>query len=76
MLSPPRIGSGRVRTGASTRSDAWPSAWLVDEPSKPQVGIVSALARIRVLERSLAVGCVPSIQMYSALIATAVNLAN
>ena len=70
MLSPPRIGSGQLKTGCSTQSDLSPGAWLVDEPSKPQIG--SSLvpsSRILVFERSLAVGSVPSIQMYSALYA-------
>ena len=70
MSSPPRIGSGQEKTGLSTRSEEWPSAWFVEDPSKPQIGrswpLVSS-ARIFVLERSLAVGSVPSIQMYSAL---------
>ncbi len=69
--SPPRIGSGQVKTGFSTQSEAWPSAWLVEDPSKPQIGSASRPAgepaMILVLERSLAVGSVPSIQMYSAL---------
>src|ERR1700722_20731939 len=75
MLSPPRIGSGQVNTGTSTRSEAWPSAWLVLEPSKPQVPGCAPSARILVLERSLAVGSVPSIQMYSALTLTGAVLA-
>jgi hypothetical protein len=66
-FEPPRIGSGQENTGWSTRSEAWPSAWLVLEPSKPQIGSASPSARILVLERSFAVGSVPSIQMYSAL---------
>lgn len=72
MSSPPRIGSGHVKTGFSTRSEAWPSAWLVLDPSKPQMGSSATSddgepGMILVLERSLAVGSVPSIQMYSAL---------
>lgn len=70
MSSPPRIGSGKLATGLSTRSEACPSAWFVEEPSKPQIGSSAPLASspsIFVLERSLAVGSVPSIQMYSAL---------
>src|SRR4051794_5033807 len=66
-LLPPRIGSGQLKTGLSTRSEEEPSAWLVLDPSKPQVGSSSPSARILVFERSLAVGLVPSIQMYSAL---------
>lgn len=66
-LAPPRIGSGQENTGWSTRSEAWPSAWFVLDPSKPQIGSSSPSDMIFVLERSLAVGSVPSIQMYSAL---------
>lgn len=65
--SPPRIGSGYVATGLSTRSELWPSAWLVLEPSKPHTPGSAPSARILVFERSFAVGSVPSIQMYSAL---------
>ena len=69
--SPPRIGSGHMKTGLSTQSDLSPVAWLVDEPSKPQIGRSArpdgaSLSMIFVLERILAVGSVPSIQMYSA----------
>ncbi len=71
MSSPPRIGSGQVKTGLRTRSEEWPSAWFVEDPSKPQIGSASrptgSPVMILVLERSLAVGWVPSIQMYSAL---------
>ena len=68
MLSPPRIGSGQLNTGWSTQSDLSPGAWLVDEPSKPQIGSsLTPSSRILVFERSLAVGSVPSTQMYSAL---------
>ena len=38
-----------------------------DEPSKPQMGSSVPSVRILVFDRSLAVGSVPSIQMYSAL---------
>src|SRR5215467_2621399 len=75
MLSPPRMGSGQLNTGTSTRSEAWPSAWPVLEPSKPQMPGCAPSARILVLERSLAVGSVPSIQMYSALKLTGAVLA-
>ena len=64
---PPRIGSGKEATGLRTRSEAWPSAWFVLEPSKPQIGGSAPSVRILVFDRSLAVGRVPSIQMYSAL---------
>src|SRR5688572_11015940 len=72
MLSPPRIGSGQLNTGRSTQSDLSPGAWLVDDPSKPQIGSSLGFvpsSRIFVFERSLAVGSVPCTQMYSALIA-------
>src|SRR5262245_22532574 len=65
--SPPRIGSGHEKTGCSTQSDLSPGAWLVLEPSNPQMGSSAPSARILVFDRSLAVGSVPSIQMYSAL---------
>ena len=69
-LSPPRIGSGQLKTGWSTQSDLSPGAWFVDEPSKPQIGrSVLPCSMIFVFERSLAVGVVPSTQMYSALYA-------
>src|ERR687897_1576273 len=73
MLSPPRIGSGQLNTGWSTQSDLSPGAWLVEEPSKPQIGrSLTPSSRIFVFERSLAVGAVPSTQMYSALYAIGV----
>jgi hypothetical protein len=56
-----------VNTGCSTQSDALPGAWLVEDPSKPQMGSSAPSAMILVFDRSLAVGSVPSIQMYSAL---------
>ena len=66
-LSPPRIGSGQWNTGLSTQSLLSPVAWLVLEPSKPQIGSSAPSGTIFVFERSLEVGSVPSIQMYSAL---------
>ena len=65
--SPPRIGSGTEYTGISTQSLLSPVAWLVLEPSKPHTGSGAPSGTIFVLERSFAVGSVPSIQMYSAL---------
>jgi hypothetical protein len=44
-----------------------PGAWLVLDPSKPQIGGFWPAGTIFVFERSFAVGLVPSIQMYSAL---------
>src|SRR5256885_2004148 len=67
LLSPPCTGSGQTNTGCSTQSDALPGAWLVLDPSKPQMPGLSPSLTILVFERSLAVGSVPSIQMYSAL---------
>ena len=64
------MGSGQLNTGWSTQSDLSPGAWFVDEPSKPQIGrSFVPSSRIFVFERSLAVGAVPSTQMYSALYA-------
>src|SRR5262245_60613710 len=67
LFLPPRIGSGQTNTGLSTQSLLLPGAWLVLEPSKPQMGGASPSGTIFVLLRSLAVGSDPSIQMYSAL---------
>ena len=65
--SPPRIGSGQTNTGCRTQSELDPGAWLVLEPSKPQIGSSALSGRTLVFDRSRAVGSVPSIQMYSAL---------
>src|SRR5512136_2151716 len=72
-LSPPRIGSGHENTGRSTQSELEPGAWLVLEPSKPQIGRSLPSCRTFVFDRRRAVGSVPSIQMYSALIATVLS---
>src|SRR5689334_1190816 len=74
LLSPPRSGSGQDHTGRSTQSDLSPGAWFVLEPSKPQIGRSALSGRTFVLDRSRAVGSVPSIQMYSALYATSLLL--
>ncbi len=67
MCLPPRIGSGQLKTGFSTQSDASPVACSVDDPSKPQIpGSWTSSARILVLLRSSGVGFTPSSQMYSA----------
>src|SRR3954452_12106748 len=71
--SPPRIGSGHDHTGRNTQSDLSPVAWFVELPSKPQMGSSAPSARILVLLRSLAVGSVPSIQMYSARYTTVLS---
>ena len=66
--SPPRIGSGHENTGWRTQSELLPGAWLVLEPSNPQMGRgLEPSVMTLVLDRSRAVGSVPSIQMYSAL---------
>src|SRR5262245_46306340 len=70
MASPPRTGPGHENTGCKTQSEFEPGAWLVLEPSKPQIGGSAPSFMIFVFERSRAVGSVPSIQMYSALIIT------
>jgi hypothetical protein len=56
-----------MNTGLSTQSEFEPGAWFVLDPSKPQIGGCCPLGTIFVFDRSLAVGLVPSIQMYSAL---------
>ena len=38
LLSPPRTGSGQMKTGFKTQSEFSPVAWLVLEPSKAQMG--------------------------------------
>ena len=66
-LSPSdRRGSGQTNTGCRTQSESLPSAWLVLEPSNPQIGGSLPFSTIFVLLRSSGVGSVPSIQMYSA----------
>ena len=66
LSSGPRRGSGTMNTGRRTQSESWPSAWLVLEPSKPQMPGSSPSAMTLVLLRSSGDGSVPSIQMYSA----------
>ena len=70
MLLPPRMGSGHDHTGRSTQSLLSPGAWLVDEPSKPQIPGSAPSVTILVLLRRSGLGVVPSIQMYSAWYAT------
>ncbi len=62
----PRSGFGHVKTGSNMQSELAPVAWFVLDPSKPHSGGFLPLAMILVLLRSLCVGSVPSIQMYSA----------
>ena len=51
--SPPRIGSGqREHRASSTQSLLSPVAWLVLEPSKPQIGSAAPSGTILVFERS------------------------
>ena len=66
LSSGPRSGSGQDQTGRSTQSESWPRAWLVLEPSKPQMPGSFPSGTIRVLLRRSGDGSVPSIQMYSA----------
>jgi len=66
-LSPSaRNGSGQTKTGCSTQSESWPAAWLVLEPSNPQMPGSLPFSTILVLLRRSGEGSVPSIQMYSA----------
>src|SRR4051812_30367059 len=67
-----RAASGKIATGLSTQSELWPSAWLVEEPSKPHSGSCSSVGNdanslICVLPRRFGVGVYPSSQMYSSL---------
>ena len=73
-----------ARTGFNIISESAPSAWLVDDPSAPQSGKndmgisstfvkevdrgIDGLVKTFVFALRLAVGCVPSIQIYSARI--------
>jgi hypothetical protein len=68
------MGSGTIRTGLSTQSDWLPGAWLVEEPSKPQMGASAPSATTLVFVRRRLVGSDPSIQMYSALYGTSLPL--
>src|SRR5882757_4533654 len=67
-----RSPSGKTRTGFSTQSELWPSACMVDEPSKPHSGSCSSVGNesnslICVLPRRFGVGVYPSSQIYSSL---------
>src|ERR1700751_4416506 len=67
-----RAASGKTATGLSTQSELWPSACMVDEPSKPHRGSCSSVGKdanslIWVLPRKFGVGVYPSSQMYSSL---------
>ena len=61
-----RRGSGQLKTGCRTQSESLPLAWLVLEPSNPQIPGSLPSATMRVLLRRSGDGSVPSIQMYSA----------
>src|SRR6266700_3622759 len=61
-----------MATGFSTQSELWPSACMVDEPSKPHSGSCSSVGNeanslICVLPRRFGVGVYPSSQIYSSL---------
>src|SRR6266705_901211 len=67
-----RAPSGKTRTGFSTQSELWPSACMVELPSKPHNGSCSSVGNesnslICVLPRKLGVGVYPSSQIYSSL---------
>ena len=66
LLFPPDIGSGQEKTGRNTQSEFSPGAWLVLEPSNPQIGKSDPSGSILVLDLSEGDGSVPSIQIYSA----------
>src|SRR5206468_5046090 len=61
-----------MATGFSTQSELWPSACMVELPSKPQSGSCSRVGNapnslICVLPRRFGVGEYPSSQIYSSL---------
>src|SRR3954469_17445695 len=61
-----------MATGFSTQSELWPSACMVELPSKPHSGSCSSVGNtsnslICVLPRRLGVGEYPSSQIYSSL---------
>src|SRR6188768_3872430 len=61
-----------MATGFSTQSELWPSACMVEEPSKPHSGSCSSVGKaanslICVLPRRFGVGVYPSSQIYSSL---------
>ena len=70
----PRSGSGQMKTGRRTQSESWPRAWLVLEPSKPQMPGSSPSATIWSCSAGAGDGSVPSIQMYSAWYGTCAPL--
>src|SRR5580704_19659851 len=69
LVRPP---SGYTATGLSTQSELWPSACMVELPSKPHSGSWSSVGNdanslICVLPRRFGVGVYPSSQIYSSL---------
>src|ERR1700732_2352497 len=67
-----RAPSGKTRTGFRTQSELFPSACMVELPSKPQSGSCSSVGNesnslICVLPRRFGVGVYPSRQIYSSL---------
>src|SRR6195256_3294589 len=67
-----RAESGKTRTGLRTQSELWPSACMVELPSKPHSGSCSSVGNesnslIWVLPRRFGVGVYPSSQIYSSL---------
>src|ERR1700704_6430575 len=67
-----RAPSGNTRTGLRTQSELFPSACMVELPSKPHSGSCSSVGNesyslICVLPRRFGVGVYPSSQIYSSL---------
>ena len=67
-----RAPSGNTATGFSTQSELWPSACMVELPSKPHSGSCSSVGKLSnslswVLPRRFGTGVYPSSQMYSSL---------
>jgi hypothetical protein len=57
----------QLNTGFKIQSEASPVAWLVEDPSNPQIGnALVPFSMIFVFDRKVGVGSTPSIQMYSA----------
>src|ERR1041384_6433025 len=67
-----RAASGKTATGLSTQSELWPSAWLVEEPSKLPSGSCSSVGNdpnslLGVLPRGFGAGVSPSGKMSRSL---------
>src|SRR5438309_4334503 len=67
-----RAASGKTATGFNTQSELWPSACMVELPSKPHSGSCSSVGNESkslscVLPRKFGVGVYPSSQIYSSL---------